>query len=135
MNILLLLCICLATIYKQSLEKSHLKFDFPTIIKVPNHIYVKNYIENIHPYYLIKDAIIYKPIRKFFEYEYNAETGVEYKIIRSKKDLYDDLNGMEDNLLLIKDSIAVGEFNAIYFGIASFGVIVAIILRYFCPLK
>lgn len=106
----------LATILKQTPASSTIEFTVPTAIRVPPHTYVTGYLHAEHPFYLVQRAVIHKPVRKFFDYDYNAERGI----------VIDAEDGRA-----IGDSLVVGDFSACYVGIASAGVFIALLLKLF----
>lgn len=50
--------------------------DQPTWIQVPSHCRVRGHIFGSHPHYLVERAVVFKPLRKMFEYEYDVERGI-----------------------------------------------------------
>lgn len=108
--------VVLATITNQTPVASTIEFSIPTTIRVPEHVYVTGYIAASHPRYRVRRATVHKPIRRFHDYECDAERGVEIEV--------------EDGTIIV-DSLAIGDFSAYYLGIASSGILLAILLKLF----
>lgn len=106
----------LATITNQTPAASTIEFAAPTTIRVPVHVYVTGYISASHPSYRIRRATIHKPIGRFHDYECDAERGVEIEV---------------EGGGVIVDSLAIGDFSAYYLGIASSGILLAVLLKLF----
>ncbi|KAI5153705.1 hypothetical protein ENBRE01_3237 [Enteropsectra breve] len=102
--IILLAIVSGTPIYHQSPAKSSLRFNSPTIIRIPDEFYVTNYIYKQHPFYLIKDATIHKPLRKYFQYRYNADMGYCIEVFRGNKKY------------LVEDCMNFFEYNSQYVG-------------------
>lgn len=113
---LLLISMALATISNQTPTTSVIEFPVPTSIRVPAHTYVTGYISADHPRYYVKKATIHKPVRRFHDYGNDAERGIEILV--------------EDGRI-IADSLIVGDFSAYYLGIASSGLLLALLLKLF----
>lgn len=88
--------------------------DHPTWIQVPKYCRVRNCILGSHPHYLVERAVIFKPLRKMFEYEYDIEKGI---LIEGCEKLL-DLSNYPD-------------FSAQTLGIGLGGLLVAVLFKLF----
>ncbi|KAI4290817.1 hypothetical protein PAPHI01_0091 [Pancytospora philotis] len=105
-----------ATVLDQTLSRSAISFDEPTIIKVPHHVYVSGYLARSHPYYYVQRAVVHKRVLKFPDHAYDAERGIAIQIHGGRS---------------IRDAQPIGDLSAFHLGVVSAGILLLLLFKLF----